>query len=63
MIDQNIRGECPSCRQETDLTYKGVQELKDRHDIYNCNACGTTIAYRTFIEHQDKKNGAQRRIE
>jgi len=63
MIDQKIRGECPSCRQEAELTYRGVQELVGRHDIYNCNACGTTIAYGTFMEHQDKKDGAQRRIE
>jgi hypothetical protein len=63
MIGEKIHGECPSCRQETDFTYKGVQELVDKHDIYDCNACWTTIAYGTFMEHQNKKNGAQRRIE
>ena len=63
MIDQKIRGECPSCRKETELTYKGVQELVGRHRLYDCKACSTTMTYLTFMEHQDKKDGAQRRIE
>jgi len=53
--EQIIQGECPSCNEQSEFTYLGVQEGLDKnHPLYNCQSCKSTMTLRYIRDYNEE---------